>query len=106
MIKKTSLVAAVVGLIIGAAIFIYVASSLLQGLKTAYMNSLSPPVSNNTGATPAAGAAANASRNASVAFNTSVDSMITISYTVGSLMGIAAVALVGFWIVKDVIGGG
>lgn len=83
-IGKTGLIATVASLIIGAAIFIYVASTLLTGLKNS-----------NPGA---AGATASAT------FNTSIDAMITISFTVGSLMAIAAVAVIGFWIVRDVIG--
>ncbi len=76
---QTGLIGVVAGLIIGAAIFIYVASTLLTGLKTS---------------------------TTTAAFNTSIDAMITISFTVGSLMAIAAVAVVGFWIVRNVIGGG
>ncbi len=85
MAVSTGLIGVVSGLIIGAAVFIYVASTLLQGLKNS---------------NPGTAGAAN-----SALFNTSVDSMITISFTVGSLMAIAAIAVVGFWIVNNVIRG-
>ncbi len=101
-VTKTGLVGVVAGLIIGAAIFIYVATTLLEGLKAGYCAGLIPAPSNATGSTPAQ----NASVNASATFNTSVDAMATVTLTVGSLMAIAAVAVVGFWIVKNVIGGG
>jgi len=75
---KTGLISVVAGLIIGAAIFIYVASTLLEGLKSA---------------------------TTTTAFNSSIDNLVTLSFTCGSLMAIAAVAVIGFWIVKSVIGG-
>ena len=75
---RTGLIGVVAGLIIGAAIFIYVSTTLLTGLK-----------SSTTTAT----------------FNTTIDSMVTISFTVGTLMSIAAIAVVGFWVVRNVIGG-
>ncbi len=98
-VSKTGLIGVVAGLIIGAAIFIYVATTLLEGLKAGYAAGLIPAISDTLGAP-------NASRNASIAFNASVDAMATVTLTVGSLMAIAAVAVVGFWIVKNVIGGG
>ncbi len=98
-VSSMGMIGVVSGLIIGAAIFIYVASELLNGLKASYAATLN--ISNATGSTPAQ----NASRNASEAFNTSVDAMVTITFTVGSLMSIAAIAVVGFWIVNNVIRG-
>ena len=75
---KTGLIAVVAGLIIGAAMFIYVAATMLSGLKAT---------------------------STSTTFNSSIDGLITLSFTCGSLMSIAAVAVIGFWIVKSVIGG-
>ena len=86
------LIGVVAGLIIGAAIFIYVATTLLASLKDSY----------------AAGAgtlSADTEANVTGPFNTSVDGMITVSFTVGTLMAVAAIAVVGFWVVKNVIGG-
>ena len=85
MAFRQGLVGIVSGLIIGAAIFIYVSSILLQQLKIAY----------RSGTTAAQQAT----------FNTSVDNLITMSFTIGTLMAVAAIAVVGFWIVKSVIGG-
>lgn len=66
----SGLVGVVSGLVIGAALFIYVISQLLPGLKTV--------------TTPAA-------------VNTSLDSMVTTSLTVGGLMVIAGLVVVVIW---------
>jgi len=95
VLKAKNLIAVISGLIIGAAIFIFVAEYIVTAMKSGFAGQ------QTFGNTTAAGFAA---INRSAAFNTSADGLQTLAFTSGSLMAIAAVAVIGFWIVKSVIG--
>ena len=100
---KAGLITIVSSLIIGAAIFIYVANALITPLKTSFWGGLTHRSGNTS--TVAENETHNASVVLSASFNTSVDGLISITFTVGTLMAVASIAVVGFWIVKSVIGG-